>query len=69
MLGAIDVHIDLNGETTLAHTVSSLGDGVWQANLLLDEALPREATVRVRLGSGEWSAAVRSSGVGLWPAP
>jgi tRNA (mo5U34)-methyltransferase len=56
MLGAIDVRVDVNGEIRQVATIGSLGEGVWQANLLLDEDPPAEATIRVRLGNGPWSA-------------
>ena len=55
MLGAIDVFLDLGGELMQSNTVSSHGDGVWQANLLLDEGIGKDATVRLRLGNGIWS--------------
>jgi len=54
-LGTADVHIDVVGKTVQCHTISSLGDGVWQANILLDEAIPVETEVRLRLGNGLWS--------------
>jgi hypothetical protein len=54
-LAALDVHLDVAGEIVQSHTVSSLGEGVWQANLLLDEALNGEQKVRLRLGKGPWS--------------
>jgi hypothetical protein len=37
------------------HTLSSLGEGVWQANLLLSDPLPPDVPVRLRLGEGPWS--------------
>lgn len=39
--------------------MSSLGDGVWQANLLLEERLPAGIEIRLRLEEGEWSPAMR----------
>ena len=54
-LGAVDVHLDVDGKIVQSHTISSLGDQVWQANLLLDETLNGEHPVRVRLGKGTWS--------------
>lgn len=57
-LCAIDVHIDAGGEIVQSHTISSLGEGVWQANLLLDQAIGGEMTVRLRLGNGLWSEAL-----------
>jgi hypothetical protein len=54
-LGTIDVHIDVGSKMVQSHTISSLGDGVWQANLLLDEAIASETGVRLCLGNGLWS--------------
>ena len=54
-LGTVDVKIDIGGRLVNAHTISSLGEGVWQTNILLDEAIQRESQVRVRLGNGLWS--------------
>jgi tRNA (mo5U34)-methyltransferase len=55
ILGAADVSIDAAGEIRQSHTISSLGKGVWQANLLLDETIGEGISVRVRLGNGLWS--------------
>ena len=52
-----DVSIDVNGNIVAAQTASSLGGGVWQANVLLNHAITPETPVRVRLGEGEWSGA------------
>lgn len=52
---AEDVTIEFEGQTRQAQTISALGDGVWQANVLLDRPVARDAAVRVRLGEGEWS--------------
>jgi tRNA (mo5U34)-methyltransferase len=57
-LGATDVTIDVSGEIMQSHTISSLGEGVWQANLLLDEPIEEGKPVRLRLGSGSWSKAL-----------
>jgi tRNA (mo5U34)-methyltransferase len=56
-LGPIDVHLDAGGKIVQSHTISSLGEGVWQANILLDEAqaIRGDAQVRLRLGNGLWS--------------
>jgi tRNA (mo5U34)-methyltransferase len=54
-LGAMDVQLDIAGQIVPPHTVSSLGESVWQANILLDEAPEGEPRVRVRLGKGPWS--------------
>jgi SAM-dependent methyltransferase len=55
-----DVTIELEGQTGKAHTISSLGDGVWQANILLEEALTEGSSVRIRLADGEWSLALQA---------
>jgi tRNA (mo5U34)-methyltransferase len=57
-LGAVDVTIDVSGEIMQSHAISSLGEGVWQANLLLDEPTKEGVPVRLRLGSGLWSEAL-----------
>jgi tRNA (mo5U34)-methyltransferase len=54
-LGAIDVQLEVNGVTVQPHVVSSLGEGVWQANLLLDNEIAPATRVRLRLGEGSWS--------------
>jgi len=56
--GASDVWIEAGARLRRADTVSSLGDGVWQANLLLQEGLPAGIKVRLRLEGGEWSQAM-----------
>ena len=50
-----DVRIELAGQATQADTISSLGDNVWQANVLLDQPLARGTIARLRLGEGAWS--------------
>jgi len=57
--GASDVWIEAGGRSRRADTISSLGDGVWQANLLLEDRLPAGIKVRLRLEGGEWSQAMR----------
>jgi len=52
---AHDVSIEIAGKSTHAHTISFLGDNVWQANVLLLEPLTSDVPVRLRLGEGEWS--------------
>ena len=52
-----DVFIDMDGRGAEAHTLSSLGGGVWQANVLLNEPLEEGLPVRIRLGEGAWSTA------------
>ena len=54
-LGSTDVAIDVSGRIVPAHTISFLGDGIWQANRLLDQALADNVEVRIRLGGGGWS--------------
>jgi hypothetical protein len=54
-LGTMDVCLEVAAALREPHTVSSLGDGVWQANLLLSEPLPPDAEVRIRFGEGAWS--------------
>ena len=53
-----DVTIEWEGQERRAHTISSLGDGVWQANILLEEVLAEGSSVRIRLADGEWSLAL-----------
>ncbi len=50
-----DVAVDIEGILKKADTLSFLGDGVWQVNLLLVEPVPADSGVRLRLGEGEWS--------------
>jgi hypothetical protein len=50
-----DVAIDVDDRIFQAHTVSALGGGVWQANVLLDEPLTEGLPVRIRLGESAWS--------------
>jgi len=52
---ASDVRIDAGDWMVEAHTISSLGEGVWQANVLLRRAIAPGAAVRLRLGAGAWS--------------
>lgn len=54
-LGIDDVSIDLAHTVLQAQTVASPEPGVWQANVLLTEALAAHASARLRLGWGEWS--------------
>jgi tRNA (mo5U34)-methyltransferase len=54
-LGIADVTVDAGGATLHVQTVSSPEAGVWQANVLLSEALASETAVRLRLGTGPWS--------------
>ena len=54
-LGTQDVSIDAGGVAMPADTISSLGEGVWQVNILLHGELPSGTPVRVRLGDGDWS--------------
>jgi tRNA (mo5U34)-methyltransferase len=52
-----DVLIESGGQVVQAGSVSSLGPGVWQANVNLSLRLADGTPVRVRLGDGEWSEA------------
>ena len=56
-ISAEDVAIEVEGRSSPAHTISELGDGVWQANVLLERPVSPGSAVRVRLGEGEWSEA------------
>jgi tRNA (mo5U34)-methyltransferase len=56
-MGAADVMIELEGRVAEAQTISSLGNDIWQANILLDEPVAAGTRVRIRLGEGEWSTA------------
>jgi tRNA (mo5U34)-methyltransferase len=55
-LGVADVIVEVSGEILRVQTVSSPETGVWQANVLLTSALSARAEVRLRLGTGAWSA-------------
>jgi hypothetical protein len=61
-VAARDVTIEIAGRQAPAHTISFLGENVWQANLLLLEPLTGEVFVRLRLGEGEWSTASPAHG-------
>jgi tRNA (mo5U34)-methyltransferase len=61
---ARDVIVEIGGRPVAAHTISFLGDNVWQANLLLLEPLTGEVFVRLRLGEGPWSAVSPARGTG-----
>ena len=56
-ISAEDVAIEVEGQSSVAHTISELGNGVWQANILLERPLSPDSAVRMRLGEGEWSKA------------
>ena len=56
-LGTADVTVDIGGSIVQSQTISALGDGVWQSNVLLSDTLSGDAQVRVRLGIGIWSEA------------
>jgi tRNA (mo5U34)-methyltransferase len=57
--GASDVWIEAGTEAgpllRRADTISSLGEGVWQANILLAEPMLPGIAVRLRFEGGEWS--------------
>ena len=65
-IGTPDIAIEVAGMIFEPHTISSLGDAVWQANLLLAQSLPSgpvEVMVRMRFGEGrvgeeQWSQTV-----------
>ena len=54
-IGTPDVVVDVAGTGRRVDVVSSLGDGVWQANILLSEPVAAGTAVRLRLGDGAWS--------------
>ncbi len=54
-IGAPDVCIDAGGMIVQSHTIGSLGENVWQANVMLSEPIAAGTPVRLRLGEGEWS--------------
>ena len=57
-IGTPDIRIEVAGVLREPHTISSLGDGVWQANLLLSEPIGVDSepvTVRLCFGEGQWS--------------
>jgi hypothetical protein len=54
-IGASDVTIQAGQIKVMAHTVSSLGNGTWQANILLSNTIKANTQVRLRLGTGQWS--------------
>ncbi len=54
-LGCADVEIEFGNSTVHPHTVGSLGDGVWQANVLLSAGIAPNTEIRLRLAAGEWS--------------
>jgi tRNA (mo5U34)-methyltransferase len=56
MVTPADVTIDAAGLVVQAQTISPLEPGVWQANVPLNDPLPPDSPVRVRLRDGEWSA-------------
>ncbi len=52
-----DVIMEVAGTLARAHSISSLGDDVWQANVILEQPLEAGSPVRIRLGEGQWSSA------------
>ena len=60
-IGAADVEIDLAGLSLRPHTISSLGDSVWQANTFVNQPVAAGTPIRLRLGSGKWTATRPSS--------
>ncbi len=59
---AADVTIEAEGRPEAAHSISALGDGVWQANILLNRPIAAGSPVRIRLGEGEWSPLLPAHG-------
>jgi hypothetical protein len=59
-LGAAHVTVEAGGAVSAAHTISSLEDGVWQANVMLERPMEDGVPVRIRLGKGAWSNACHS---------
>jgi len=59
-LGAAHVSVGMGGLIAPAHTISSLEDRVWQANVMLDRPMDDDTEVRIRLGEGAWSNAYHS---------
>ena len=57
-LGIGDIHLDVAGEIRHPHTISSHGDGVWQANLILHTPINAGSALRLRLGNGPWTEAL-----------
>jgi tRNA (mo5U34)-methyltransferase len=57
-IGTPDVLVEAEGVLFRADILSSLGEGVWQANILLQEPLAAGTQVRLRLGEGPWSKAL-----------
>jgi len=55
VLGARDITIDTGVSRLQADTVSSLGNGVWQANVFLSEPLDSREGICLRLGARAWS--------------
>jgi len=56
-VAAGDVVMEAGGAVARAHSISSLGDGVWQANVVLEKPLTAGSPVRIRLREGQWSLA------------
>ncbi len=54
-IGATDAWIEAANTMRQCDTISSLGGGVWQANLLLRHAVAAGTTIRLRLEGGAWS--------------
>jgi tRNA (mo5U34)-methyltransferase len=56
-IGIPDVTVEIGGRIFRADIVSSLGDTVWQVNVLLQDPIPQGTKIRLRLGSSDWSKA------------
>jgi tRNA (mo5U34)-methyltransferase len=60
-IGTPDISIEAGHARLRADVLSSLGKDVWQANILLDAAIPIGTPVRVRLGTSAWSNSYKTT--------
>ena len=60
-IGTPDVSIKVADRILRADILSSLGNDIWQANVLLNTPIPVGTSVQVRLGAGDWSNQYASS--------
>ncbi|MDQ1473481.1 MAG: hypothetical protein QOJ99_4961, partial [Bryobacterales bacterium] len=60
VIGAPDLTIEAGNDLLRADILSSLANGVWQANVLLRHPVSPGTAVRVRLGTGRWSEMCRT---------
>jgi tRNA (mo5U34)-methyltransferase len=54
-LGSPDILVEIGGQTRHPDIVSSLGDAVWQVNILLNQPIAAGTQIRLRLGTSTWS--------------